>query len=209
MEEFVKHRNKENTVMKIRNAICGAVLIATGLLTGAGIAHGQNPGSGMESGEIYTLDRCIQIALSNNPQIEIARKQVEAQQAAVFGSYTGVMPNVTATVVNANRTTSGDSPVIVEGVVLREAQGNTRTNFGKGITLGMNLYNGGQNWNTIRRQKQLVSNQEFGQVSTENQVVVDVKTRYYSLLRAIRLKEVTEEQVRLNEGTASPVPEHV
>ena len=36
-------------------------------------------------------------------------------------------------------------------------------------------------------------------MTTENQIVSNVKTQYYNLLRTIRLKEVTEEQVKLNE----------
>lgn len=185
--------------MMMRNTICWAVLIATGLLSQGESAYGQNPGSDAGTGDLYTLDRCIRIALENNPQIEIARKQVEVRQAAVLGSYTGVMPQLTANLVNANRTTSGDTPVIVEGVKLQDAPGSTRTNYSNNVFLRMNLYNGGRNWNTIRRERQLVDNQKLGQVSTENQVTVDVKTGYYSLLRAMRLREVAEENVRLNE----------
>ncbi len=185
--------------MKMRNTICRSVLIVSGLLSPALTTHGQTAGSDADRSELYTLERCVQIALENNPQIEIARKQVESRQAAVFGSYTGVMPVINATVINANRTTSGDTPVILEGVVIREAPGSTRTNYGKGVFLRADLYNGGRNWNTIRRARQLADSEEFGRINTENQVMVDVKTRYYSLLRALRLKEVTEEQVRLNE----------
>lgn len=185
--------------MMMRNTIFRAVLIMSGLLFLAETAHGQNAGAGRGTGDLYTLDRCIQIALANNPQIEIARKGVEVQQANLFSSYTGVMPVVNATVVSANRTTSGDTPVIVEGVVLREAPGSTRTNYGKGVFMRMDLYNGGRNWNTIRQARQLTESEEFAQNSTEHQVIVNVKTSYYGLLRALRLKEVTEEQVRLNE----------
>lgn len=185
--------------MKTRHAIGWAVLIAAGLFTRGEAAHGQVSGSAASAGGPYTLEQCIQIAMQNNPQIEIARKQVEVQQAAVLGSYTGVMPTLNANLVNANRTTSGDTPVIVEGVVLREAPGSTRTNYSNNVFLRMNLYNGGRNWNTIRRDRQLVDNQKLGQVSTENQITVDVKTGYYGLLRALRLKEVQEENVRLNE----------
>ena len=185
--------------MMMRNTICWAVLIATGLFTPGEKAHGQNAGTGTDQGAFYTLDRCIQIALENNPQIEIARKQVEVRQAAVLGSYTGVMPQLTANLVNANRTTSGDTPIIVEGVQLQVAEGSTRTNYSNNVFLRMNLYDGGRSWNTIRRERQLVDTGILDQVNTENQVTVDVKTRYYNLLRALRLKEVTEEQVRLNE----------
>ena len=183
--------------MNFKTTVCLAVMIASGLSIPAGTALGQNSGAG--TGNVYSLDRCIQIALQNNPQILIARKQVESQEAAVFGSYSGVMPRVTANVLNANRTTSGDTPIIVEGVVLRESPGSTRTNFGKGVNLNMTLYNGGGNWNTIRQNQQLVSNREFDEVDTRNQVAVNVKTGYYSLLRAMRLKEVADENVRLNE----------
>ena len=185
--------------MMTRNTICRAVLISAGLMFPGATAYGQTAGSGPGTGDLYTLDRCIQIALENNPQVEIARKQVEVRQAAVLGSYTGVMPQLTANLVNANRTTSGDTPVIVDGVELRVASGGTRTNYSNNVFLRMNLYNGGRNWNTIRRDRQLVDNEKLGQVDTENQVTVDVKTRYYSLLRAMRLREVAEENVRLNE----------
>jgi len=185
--------------MIMRNTIFGAVLIVSGLLSPAEKAHGQNAGSDPGQGALYTLDRCIQIAMENNPQIEIARKQVEVRQAAVLGSYTGVMPQLNANLVNANRTTSGDTPIIVEGVQLQVAEGSTRTNFSNNVFLRMDLYNGGRNWNTIRREKQNVANEKLGQADTENQVIVNVKTSYYSLLRAMRLREVAEENVRLNE----------
>ncbi|MDE2847969.1 MAG: TolC family protein [Gemmatimonadota bacterium] len=185
--------------MKTRHAIGWAVLIAAGLFTRGEAAFGQVSGSAASAAGPYTLEQCIQIAMQNNPQIEIARKEVEVRQAAVLGSYTGVMPTLNANLVNANRTTSGDSQLFLEGELIRESPGSTRTNYGNNVSLRMNLYNGGRNWNTIRRDRQLVNNQKLGQVSTENQVTVDVKTGYYGLLRALRLKEVQEENVRLNE----------
>ena len=185
--------------MKTRHAIGWAVLIAAGLFTRGEAAFGQVSGSAATAAGPYTLEQCIQIAMQNNPQIEIARKQVEVQRAALFGTYSGVMPRLNATIVGANRTTSGDRDIIVEGVVLREAPGTTRTDYRNNVFLNMVLYNGGQNWNSIRQARQVSESEEFAQSSTENQVTVDVKTSYFSLLRAIRLKEVTEEQVRLNE----------
>lgn len=185
--------------MKTRHAIGWAVLIAAGLFTRGEAAFGQVSGSAATAGGPYTMEQCIQIALQNNPQIEIARKQVEVQEAALFGTYTGVMPRVNATIMGANRTTSGDTQVIVEGVVLREAPGSTRTDYRNSVFLNMDLYNGGRNWNSIRQARQESESEEFAQTGTENQVVVNVKTGYYGLLRAQRLKEVTEENVRLNE----------
>lgn len=185
--------------MKTRYGIGWAVLIAAGLFTHGEAALGQVSGSAAGAGGPYTMEQCIQIALQNNPQIEIARKQVEVQEAALFGTYTEVMPTLNATIMGANRTTSGDRDIIVEGVVLREAPGSTRTNYRNGVFLNMNLYNGGRNWNAIRQARQESESEGFAQNSTENDVIVNVKTGYYGLLRALRLKEVTEENVRLNE----------
>ncbi len=185
--------------MKTRHAIGWAVLIAAGLFTRGEAAFGQVSGSAATAGGPYTMEQCIQIALQNNPQIEIARKQVEVQEAALFGTYTEVMPTLNATIMGANRTTSGDRDIIVEGVVLREAPGSTRTNYRNGVFLNMNLYNGGRSWNSIRQARQESETEGFAQTTTENQVIVDVKTGYYGLLRALRLKEVQEENVRLNE----------
>ncbi|MYA77081.1 MAG: TolC family protein [Gemmatimonadetes bacterium] len=185
--------------MKTRHAIGWAVLIAAGLFTRGEAAFGQVSGSATTAAGPYTLEQCIQIAMQNNPQIEIARKGVEVQQANLFSSYSGVMPRVNANIIGANRTTSGDRPVIIEGVVLREAPGTTRTDYRNNVFLNMDLYNGGRNWNTIRQARQESESEEFAQTNTENQVIVNVKTGYYSLLRALRLKEVTEESVRLNE----------
>ena len=185
--------------MMIRNTIGWAVLITAGLLNPAETAYGQSSSDAGNTGGPYTMEQCIQIALQNNPQIEIARKQVEVQEAALLGTYTEVMPTLNATIMGANRTTSGDRDIIVEGVVLREAPGSTRTNYRNGVFMNMNLYNGGRNWNSIRQARQESETEEFAQTTTENQVIVDVKTGYYGLLRALRLKEVQEENVRLNE----------
>ena len=184
--------------MRIRGIRYWTLLVAMGLLAPTGNSFGQGEGA-TGAGEQYTLERCIQIALANNPQIEIARKGVEVQQANLFSAYTGVMPQVNATVVNANRTTSGDSPLLVDGVEIQVAKGGTRTNYSNNVFMRMDLYNGGRNWNTIRQARQLAESEEFAQNSTENEVIVNVKTSYFGLLRALRLKEVTEEQVRLNE----------
>jgi len=176
-----------------------STLIVVCLINSLGLVYGQNSKSVGDNRNIYTLERCIKIAIDNNPGIKIAEKQVEAQRAIVYGSYSEIMPRITATILNANRTKSGDTAVILDGIVIQNSPGSTRTNFNKSVGLTMPIYNGGRNWNLIRRNKQVVNNQEFGELNTINQVIVDVKTGFYTLLKAIRLKEVIEEQVRLNE----------
>jgi outer membrane protein len=186
--------------MILRQVLYQSLVIFTGLVISAGPTLAQNTEqSNQQADETLTLAQCLQIALENNPQILIAEGQVEVSQAQTYGSYTGILPTITASIINGNRTTSGDRPQILEGVVIGAVPGGTRTNYSNQLALQYTLYNGGQNWNSIRRNKQLEVNSKYNVSNTENQVVGNVKTQYYNLLRAIRLKEVTDEQVKLSE----------
>lgn len=188
--------------MILRQILRQSFVVFTGLLMSVGptkAQEGQHQQAPQPVGETLTLDQCLQIALENSPQILIAEGQVEVSQAQTYGSYTGVLPNITASIINGNRTTSGDRDQILEGVVIGQVPGGTRTNYSNQLALNYTLYNGGQNWNNIRRNKQLEVNSKYNVSNAENQVVGNVKTQYYNLLRAIRLKEVTDEQVKLSE----------
>lgn len=173
------------------------VILAGGLVLFNSSAYGQDPAPA--TGQKWTLDQCIDTALRNNMQLAIAARQVEVDEAQVYGAYTGVVPRLTANVLNSNRTTSGDRPLIQEGVVIRNVPGGTTTNFSSGLSLNQTLYNGGQNWNTIRQEKEQVETSKWNVKSAEYTVIASVKEQYYGLLRAARLKDVVLEQVKLSE----------
>jgi TolC family type I secretion outer membrane protein len=188
--------------MIFRQVLRQSMVAFTGLLISVGSTTAQDrqhQQPTQPAGQTLTLDQCLQIALERNPQILIAEGQVEVAQAQTYGSYTGILPTINASVINANRTTSGDRDQILEGIVIRQVPGGTRTNYFNNIALNYTLYNGGQNWNSIRRNKQLEVNSKHNVSNAENQIASNVKTQYYNLLRAIRLKEVTDEQVKLSE----------
>ena len=111
-----------------------STLIVVCLINSLGLVYGQNSKSVGDNRNIYTLERCIKIAIDNNPGIKIAEKQVEAQRAIVYGSYSEIMPRITATILNANRTKSGDTAVILDGIVIQNSPGSTRTNFNKSVS---------------------------------------------------------------------------
>jgi TolC family type I secretion outer membrane protein len=132
-------------------------------------------------------------------QVVIAQQQVEVSEANAYGSWTGVMPQINATVLSGNRITSGDRPLIQNGEFIRNVPGGTSTSYSNGVSFNQTLYNGGQNWNAIRRDRVGVENARWNVRVTENQIVTNVKVQYYNLLRAMRLREVAQEQVRLSE----------
>ncbi|MBM3265415.1 MAG: TolC family protein [candidate division Zixibacteria bacterium] len=151
------------------------------------------------AGQKWTLEQCIETALKNNMQLVIAARQVEVDEAQVYGAYTGVLPRLNATVLSSNRTTSGDRPLFQEGTFVRNVPGGTTTSYSNGITLNQTIYNGSQNWNNIRQEKEQVETSRWNVKSAEYTVTTNVKEQYYGLLRATRLKEVVLEQVKLSE----------
>ena len=128
---LINLRYKEIPVMISWINIFRSTLIVVCLINSLGLVYGQNSKSVGDNRNIYTLERCIKIAIDNNPGIKIAEKQVEAQRAIVYGSYSEIMPRITATILNANRTKSGDTAVILDGIVIQNSPGSTRTNFNK------------------------------------------------------------------------------
>lgn len=53
------------------------------------LAFGQEP-------QLLTLEQCVEIALNQNPELQIAKKQVAKSEAGVWEAYSTLLPNVTA-----------------------------------------------------------------------------------------------------------------
>ena len=151
------------------------------------------------SGVKLTLEQCIDVALKQNMQVLLAAQRVDASEAALYGAWTNVLPRVNANILNTTRNTSGDRPRILDGVVIGNQPGGTTTTYSNGLTINQTIYNGGQSWNAIKRDRLNVESTKWDVKTTEQLIINNVKVQYYTLLRAIRLREVTLEQVKLNE----------
>lgn len=151
----------------------------------------------LTAGGKLTLDQCIDIALQRNSQVLIAKGQVDVSEAQAYSAWSNVMPTWNATIANSSRTYL-NTPIFINGVQVGSSS-KANNNFSAGLSVNQPIYNGGQSWNSITQARQNVKNNQMNTITTENRIVSNVKTQYYSLLRTIRLKEVTEEQVKLNE----------
>lgn len=195
----------------------GLVGVFTALLCASGASADQSGGqhaapASSVNGKL-TLEQCIDIALRRNSQVLIARGQVESAEAQSYGAWAGVMPTHNFNLFNGSRSIQGDRTLSQDvpvgqnpdGTVIFERRevvqgGRSLSNFsGLGINGQITLYNGLRNWNTIKQGKQDVKNAVMNVTAQETAVVGNVKRQYYGLLRAMALRDVSQEQVRLNE----------
>lgn len=160
------------------------------------------PTNAAASREKLTLEQCLDIALKQNMQVLLAAQRVDASEATLYGAWTNVLPSVNASILSfsANRfgSNSDAKPIIRDGVVTLPTGGSS-FRYQDGITLNQTIYNGGRSWNAIKRDRSSVEAAKWDVKTTEQLIINNVKVQYYTLLRAIRLREVTQEQVKLNE----------
>ncbi len=133
---------------------------------------------------VYTLEECIEVALTENTTLARAREDLRSADASVMSGWSGVLPHVSA------RATASDNLAVIEGVDIK-SEGLTGS-----IGLSQTLFDG----STFAR----IAGAHRGRTATElsleftrREIVFETKRAYYSLLRAVQLRDVQEEAVDL------------
>ena len=158
---------------------------------------------GLPPTEVLTLEQCIEIALKYNPEMSIAKGRIESAQARSYGSWSQVLPAVNVSLINASRSKQGDRVFNQDGPVQtnpdgtvtmdqRETRqaGRSLANFQFNAAADFKLYDGGQMWNTIRRERQNVTNARFNLRAVRNKIAVEVISQYYQVLKSVRLEKL-------------------
>jgi outer membrane protein TolC len=133
---------------------------------------------------VYTLEECIEVALTENTTLARAREDLRSADANVMSGWSGVLPHVSA------GATASDNLAVIEGVDIK-SEGLTGS-----IGLSQTLFDG----STFAR----IAGAHRGRTATElsleftrREIVFETKRAYYSLLRAVQLRDVQEEAVDL------------
>ncbi len=133
---------------------------------------------------VYTLEECIEVALTENTTLARAREDLRGADANVMSGWSGVLPHVSA------GATASDNLAVIEGVDIK-SEGLTGS-----IGLSQTLFDG----STFAR----IAGAHRGRTATElsleftrREIVFETKRAYYSLLRAVQLRDVQEEAVDL------------
>ena len=148
------------------------IVIVTGLLLSKIIAQGG-----------YSLDDCVQITLEGKKTLLSAELEVQSAGKGVTGSYSSLLPYLSATM----------------------GSGRTHTSFldhsntmSAGLSLNQTLYSGGRSLNQVKQAKVNLEVAQLNQRSTRIQVILNVIKSYYGLLQAQELLDVAQKNLVLS-----------
>jgi outer membrane protein TolC len=136
---------------------------------------------------LYTLEECIDIALSESVPLEGAREDLRSAGADVMGSISGVLPRVSAGISRSESRSISSDPAIPDA---------TSEGASGSISASQTLFDGA----TFARIAGSYRGRTASELSfewTRRQIVFDVKEAYYGLLRAGQLRDVQQEALEL------------
>jgi len=134
----------------------------------------------------YNIDEAVALAEAQNPEIAIARKQVQAARGGLIEARSGFLPSVVST-----------------GLLdKREHQQQTRLrdeDYNASVRLLQNLYTGGAVTSQVAIARLNIEKQEFEFQAVANRVAMDVRVAFYDLLLSRAKVHVREDSVRVLE----------
>ena len=151
-----------------------------------------------------TLGECVEIALTNNAQIEQDRYTVAISETQVDNVRNGFFPSTSTVSWGISRGVQGPR----EGQVLDQTTGTLvqllgedRITGGQNVRvsgLSMPIYNG-QLISQLSGAKKSLMQAQMQQIGNRKDIVFQTKQRYFQLLQAIKLLELQQERVRVSE----------
>ena len=166
--------------VRTKHAVRLITIVGTALAGGfGGITHAQPP--------TYTIDQGVALADSQNPDVQIARKKLEAARGGLLEARSGYLPSVISSGFADKRQTQTNSD-------LREEDYNAS------IRALENVYTGGAVSNQVGIAELMIEKQRCELEEVRNKVAMDVRIGFYDVLLNRAKVRVRENSVRvLNE----------
>jgi outer membrane protein TolC len=154
------------------------LILFVSLLVYSVCAHAQE----IKPAEVMSLDKCIDIALRRNPNIQAARSTVGVNESRIGENKANYYPQVTAT---GGYTKAGGTSLSV-----------VSSGFTVEGSLSQNIYDFGKTSSLVESQKYTTESTRMDLSNVESQTVLTVKSDYYGVLQARRNEEVAAEVVK-------------
>jgi outer membrane protein len=159
-------------------------------------------GAGRAQTAALSVEECVAIALKNNTDLKTTRNNNVSAQKDVLASYGGILPTVDAS-ARSGRYTAGESTDKRDYPVGVDAQGNliyerrlvvqpgfSVNSNSLGLSVGQNIFDGGEWWNAIRYANSQKKAADYNLQSVTNTIITNVQEKYFDLLRQQKLLEV-------------------
>jgi outer membrane protein len=149
-------------------------------------------------GKALTVDDCVRIALEHNYSVAIAHGDIDASRSAEQRAWSGLLPQVSANTY-WDRLTQGPT----EQLTLNERTGEiivaqTQSQAFVSYTMGLNASQSLFSWQSVQnlaRARADVSASRYASTAAENDVAYQVKAQFYTVVKAQKLLEVSEESL--------------
>ncbi|GAB4316020.1 MAG: TolC family protein [Candidatus Zixiibacteriota bacterium] len=169
------------------------------LILAIGVVTFTGPGTPVQAEEL-TLEQCIDIALEQNGSREYglpsARENYHRARQAVWSAWGDFLPSLSHG-YNYRHNRFGDEiydPTTGQFIPIPKSE-QTSTSWSTGFTLSQTLFDGGANFYRIAQSYHARAAQEENVRGAENDLILGVKERYFSLLKAQKLVEVQQAAV--------------
>ena len=131
--------------------------------------------------EVLTVEEAVKIALENNYQIKTAKNDLRMDETAVSPGQAGMLPQVTASIVD-NNSVQNLSQTRVDGTEV-ERDNAKNSNISYGVALEWTIFDG---LRMFANYEQLKETEKLGEAELKQAIlgkVGDVMTTYYDLVQ--------------------------
>ena len=158
-------------------------------------------------GQDYSLNDCIQTALSQKKTVLSASLEVLSAEKGLKASFSGVLPSIQAVSgLSQNRFPERETIGLnFESFSLDTNQMSSINNFSAGLSLNQLIYDGGRSRNQIQQARTNLNIALFSQRQIKTNVIQKVIQSYYNLLQAQKLNDVSEKNLEMSESQVALV----
>src|SRR5437899_3709651 len=171
------------------------VAITVGFLVGelGGVAvFADEPKAPQAIPEVLTLDKAVELALSNHPSLRVASGTQAINEALVGQAQSGFYPQVSA-LSGYQRTTANPSRNFTGSPLPRSTRGDTFGYYQNNVTLNQLLYDFGTTKSQVDTARFNLQAANANAETTVQTVVINIQQAYFRLQQAQRLVKVNEE----------------
>jgi TolC family type I secretion outer membrane protein len=170
--------------------------------------------AGARAAEPLTMAEAIAAALKHNPEIQVARHELDAADSGVVRARSGLLPQVNVAEAY-NRT---NSPLWAFGTKLNQGaieasdfnpdrlnDPDAIGNYNTALTLSWNLFDGGRTWIGWQQSKQARQVAELGVRRSEQQIIARTAKAYVGALLAVENRNVIQQSLETARAHANVV----
>ncbi|MGD8241146.1 MAG: TolC family protein [Armatimonadota bacterium] len=153
-----------------------------------------------------TLDQALELALTHQPVLSIARRNVTAAAGATRQTRSDFLPSVSLRSDFSRSMSEGQT--VVDGVPIGESTRRFSTQYRTSFGLNQLIYDFGRTADEYRRSRLQEQATQHQRDQTEDDVINAVQQGYLVLLTNQELLEVAQDQLRFQQGTVEWTQAH-